>query len=282
MSKPPGDPERLLGHELVLDNATFRLLGVTPAWTRYLVLDFRASAVSDDKRDFVLRSAVNLATGALPDAVLAAVAPCLDAADETTRRLPVDAELPATVGSARGCWTSCARALPPRLEPALDPFVKGLRRRLAVTRTGCISIITNCITRRCSACACAARGRSETAARGTAGRGDRARISRQAGRPRAAICHAGHGRVGADAGTGDAGASFRGADPPAQGGADHAPGLEPGGAAAGAAGLRGHVVYRASAAGLRRRAASRGSRGVGPLHRLRASILPRLPPSGMS
>src|SRR3954452_1489474 len=51
----PGDPERILGHELVLDNATFRLLGVSPAWTRYLVLHFRISAVSDEKRDFMLR-----------------------------------------------------------------------------------------------------------------------------------------------------------------------------------------------------------------------------------
>ena len=38
--RAPSDPERVLGHELVLDNATFRLLGVAPAWTRYLVLDF--------------------------------------------------------------------------------------------------------------------------------------------------------------------------------------------------------------------------------------------------
>ena len=65
----PGDPERILGHELVLDNATFRLLGVTPAWTRYLMLDFRISAVSDEKRDFMLRLGFNLATGALPDEV---------------------------------------------------------------------------------------------------------------------------------------------------------------------------------------------------------------------
>jgi hypothetical protein len=49
-AKSPGDPERVLGHELVLDNATYRLLGVAPAWTRYLILDFRASAISDDKR----------------------------------------------------------------------------------------------------------------------------------------------------------------------------------------------------------------------------------------
>ena len=31
-AKAPGDPERLLSHELVLDNATFRLLEVAPVW----------------------------------------------------------------------------------------------------------------------------------------------------------------------------------------------------------------------------------------------------------
>jgi hypothetical protein len=41
-TKAPNDPERVLGHELVLDNATYRLQSVTPAWTRYLLLDFRA------------------------------------------------------------------------------------------------------------------------------------------------------------------------------------------------------------------------------------------------
>ena len=78
-ARTPGDPQRLLEHELVLDNATFRLLGVAPAWTRYLVMDFRASAVSDDKRDFILRLGVNQGTGALPDAMLAAIAPATDA-----------------------------------------------------------------------------------------------------------------------------------------------------------------------------------------------------------
>src|ERR1019366_722911 len=127
-ARTPGDPERLLAHELVLDNATFRLLGVTPAWTRYLMMEFRASAVSDDKRDFLLRLGVNLATGAVPDAVLAAMERTLedDAADGQS---PEDAELPAD-------WDRCrllglvAQALPPRVETVLDPFVKGLRRRL--------------------------------------------------------------------------------------------------------------------------------------------------------
>ena len=127
-ARAPGDPERVLGHELVLDNATFRLLGVTPAWTRYLVMDFRASAVSDDKRDFVSRLGVNLATGALPDAVLAAVMPVLDE-NEADAVPPEDADLP-TPWDRSGILDLVARALPARVEVALDPFVKGLRRRL--------------------------------------------------------------------------------------------------------------------------------------------------------
>jgi hypothetical protein len=132
-ARTPGDPERLLGRELVLDNATFRLLSVTPAWTRYLVLDFRATAVSDDKRDFMLRLGVNLATGALPDAVMAAVVPMLDtpAPDmgEADAVPPEDAVLPASWERSR-MLDLVVRALPPRVEVALDPFVTGLRRRL--------------------------------------------------------------------------------------------------------------------------------------------------------
>lgn len=126
-ARMPGDPERMLERELVLDNATFRLLGVTPAWTRYLVMDFRASAVSDDKRDFVIRLGVNLATGALPDMVIKALDPFLDQSEDD----PVAPEdLPPMWDRARVAEL-IRKALPPRLDVALDPFIKGLRRRLA-------------------------------------------------------------------------------------------------------------------------------------------------------
>ncbi len=124
----PSDPERVLGHELVLDNATFRLLGVKPAWTRYLVMDFRASAASDEKRDFIRRVGVNLATGALPDAVIMALGPFLDRLEADTV-VPEEADLPAVWDRGR-IAALVGRALPPRLDVALDPFIKGLRRRL--------------------------------------------------------------------------------------------------------------------------------------------------------
>jgi hypothetical protein len=127
--KPPGDPDRLLSHELVLDNATYRLLGTKPAWTRYLTMDFRASAVSDDKRDFMLRIGVNLATGMLPDVILGGVKPFRES-EEMTECIPEDATLPATWDRER-LLDLVARALPSRLDEALGPFIKGLQRRLA-------------------------------------------------------------------------------------------------------------------------------------------------------
>jgi hypothetical protein len=135
--RAPGDPEQALSHELILDNATFRLLEVAPVWTRYLVLDFRASAVSDDKRDWIVCLGVNLATGALPDAVLAAIGPAVvppfesdvhgDGNESPTP--PADVDLPAD-WDRRRLLSLVTRALPPRLDVVLGPFVKGLRRRL--------------------------------------------------------------------------------------------------------------------------------------------------------
>ena len=142
-AKAPGDPEALLAKELPLDNATHRLLDLSPAWTRYLVLDFRASAVSDDKRDFMLPLAINLATGALPDAALVALAPALDQPmpasgppDENQHdpaqndaMSPPPAELPA-VWERKRLLDVVNRAVQPRLDTLLNPFIKGLRRRL--------------------------------------------------------------------------------------------------------------------------------------------------------
>jgi hypothetical protein len=127
--RAPSDPERVLAHELVLDNAIFRLLGVTPAWTRYLVLDFRFAAVSDEKREGVLRLGVNQATGAIQDALFEQIAPWLDAEEEGDSALPDEELLP--VWDRRRVLDLVAEALPPRLDATLAPFHKGLRRRLS-------------------------------------------------------------------------------------------------------------------------------------------------------
>lgn len=121
------DAERLLAQELVLDNATFRLLDAAPAWTRYLVLDFRYTALSDEKREGTQRLMLNLATGAMPDAMAGGIAAWLgepdDGAMSTDATLPADWDRALVIERVR-------RALPWRVEAALAPFVTGLRRRL--------------------------------------------------------------------------------------------------------------------------------------------------------
>jgi hypothetical protein len=121
------EPERLLEQELGLENATYRLLGTAPAWTRYLVPTFRVTALSDEKREALLGLPVNLATGAMPDAMLARLeeregvfGPDAETPEET-----VPADWPPERLDAR-----VRQALPWRVDAALASFVKGLQRRL--------------------------------------------------------------------------------------------------------------------------------------------------------
>jgi hypothetical protein len=155
------DAERLLEKELGLENATYRLLDAAPAWTRYLVLEFRFTALSDEKRAGTQRLAINLATGAMPDVLPDRMArflagdgglvsdaglvrvwgPVRDrglvrdggsadgAADNGDSALPEDAALPRDWDRAR-VIDRVRSALPARVEAALAPFVAGLRRRL--------------------------------------------------------------------------------------------------------------------------------------------------------
>jgi len=129
------DAAALLAQELTLDNATFRLLDVAQAWTRYLLLDFRFTAMSEEKRQGTRRLAINLATGAMPDALMEQLAPLLGAeavADMADGRTGDDKprDLPAYWPSARLAG-QVQRALPSRIEQALAPFTKELERRLA-------------------------------------------------------------------------------------------------------------------------------------------------------
>lgn len=126
---PLSGVDRILEHEIQLGNATFRLLGAGPAWTRCLVLDFRFTAFSDEKRDGMLRFGLNLATGAALDGVLERLVPHL--AEGAADAMPSEeAGLPPPWPRER-VLDVLDRALPPRLARQIDPFVKGLRRRMA-------------------------------------------------------------------------------------------------------------------------------------------------------
>jgi len=123
------DAELLLQQQLDLGNATCRLLDSTPAWTRCLILHFRYSALSDEKRDGVLRLGINLATGAVLDEMLDRLMPSL--ADEAVEQDWPEAEALPPSWDRQRLLAAVGPALSPRLATLLEPFTRSLRRRLA-------------------------------------------------------------------------------------------------------------------------------------------------------
>jgi hypothetical protein len=140
---PPSDPERVLDRVLDLPNATWRFQGMSATWTRCLMLAFRFTAVSDEKREGLIWLGFNLGTGALISDILARLRPAL-------AQMP-DWHVPnrATRDAAGAGWSSADKftqsaqaglraTLAARLHPLLDrqvresmePFLRAMRRRL--------------------------------------------------------------------------------------------------------------------------------------------------------
>src|SRR5262249_57812322 len=130
----PGAPDRTL--ERVLDSPTavwhFQAMSAPP--TRCVMLAFRFTAVSDEKREGLIWLGFNLGTGAVVTDILTRLRPALaqmadwQAPEQATR-------------SAAGPGWSAAR-LEARLRPLLDrqvrdsiePFLRAMRRRLGRDR----------------------------------------------------------------------------------------------------------------------------------------------------
>ncbi|MFL9828739.1 hypothetical protein [Rhodoplanes sp. SY1] len=126
---PVGDPTRILDKALDLPNAVWRLHGVTEGWARCLLLAFRYTAVSDEKREGLVWLAFNEGTGAAID----------DIGKRLRHLLAADADWQAPIADVRraaGCGSDPA-ALAARLPPLLDlrvrrelePFLRAMRRR---------------------------------------------------------------------------------------------------------------------------------------------------------
>lgn len=126
---PPSDPERVLDRALDLPNAVWRLQGISATWTRCLMLVFRFTATSDEKREGLVSLGFNLATGAVINDILAKLQPALA---EPEWHVPAAA----TKHTAGAGWSQTRLAS--RLHPLLDgvvrenvePFLRAMRRRL--------------------------------------------------------------------------------------------------------------------------------------------------------
>lgn len=126
----PSEPERMLGHALDLPNAVWRLQGHRAAIARCLVLAFRYSARSDEKREGLFWLGYNQSTGAVIDSIAARLLPGV--LRETDWQVP-EAAASAVAGPR---WD--AAVLETRLRPhlerrvwqELDPFLRAMQRRL--------------------------------------------------------------------------------------------------------------------------------------------------------
>lgn len=127
----PGNPERVLQHTLELVNATYRLQEVSPAWTRYWLLQFRYTAISDERRDGLLALGFNLASGATLDGLQEALLDALANPDLAGAQ----PELPPT--GLPESWSRpqlvdiLQRTLPTRVAQRLQPFLNNMQRRQA-------------------------------------------------------------------------------------------------------------------------------------------------------
>lgn len=128
---PPGDPARLIGHALALPNAVWRLQGESSAWTRLLLLAFRTTAVSDEKREGLIWLGFNCGTGAVLDAKLLSRLRASLARDVDWCVPKPDARHAA--GPAWDAATISERVRPiieQHVRQDLEPFLAAMRRRL--------------------------------------------------------------------------------------------------------------------------------------------------------
>jgi hypothetical protein len=126
----PGDPQRILDHALDLPNAVWRLHSTKATFTRCLVMAFRYTAISDEKREGLIWIAFNLATGAAIDEIAAGLRGLL--AQEQNWQAP-EPEIRVAAGPGWDPAVLQSRVRPllnHRIAQDLGPFLQAMRRRL--------------------------------------------------------------------------------------------------------------------------------------------------------
>jgi len=177
---PPSDPERMLDRAFDLPNAVWRLQGMSATWTRCLMLTFRFTAVSNEKREGLISLGFNLATGAVINDILARLRPAL---------AQPEWHVPAAAMKRIAGWSEATLAS--RIHPLLDgevresvePFLRAMRRRLERDRNRIHAYHDELRRASLKRLETLARAEGEPAGRpatrDASSRGDRARIPRQ-------------------------------------------------------------------------------------------------------
>jgi hypothetical protein len=127
----PGDPERTIDRALDLPNAIWRLQGAGSAWTRCLLLAFRYTAISDEKREGLVWLGFNQGTGACLDGDILDRFRLL--LGHETDWLAPEPDVRAEAGAGWDDETLVARVRPlveHLVRRDLEPFLRAMRRRL--------------------------------------------------------------------------------------------------------------------------------------------------------
>ncbi|NOT63094.1 MAG: hypothetical protein HOP19_23035 [Acidobacteria bacterium] len=127
---PAPSLERLIEHHVELPNAVYRILSSETAWTRYVLFVFRYTAMSEEKREGIIRLGFNLANGSALDPFIDVLFDAALAADTAPAVTPPALnQLPADWAAAK--WQKAlSRTLPAHVNHHLAPFVSGMQRRL--------------------------------------------------------------------------------------------------------------------------------------------------------
>lgn len=130
----PSEPQEVLDRALDLPNAVCRFLGITETHTRCMMLAFRYTAVSDEKREGLIWLGFNTGTGAVINDLLAQLRPKLA---QMPGAQPPDM---ATMLAAGPRWSAAAiecKARPlidRQVREEIEPFLRAMQRRLARDR----------------------------------------------------------------------------------------------------------------------------------------------------
>jgi hypothetical protein len=129
------DPERLIDHAFDLPNATWRLRGTSPAWARCLLLSFRYTAISDDKREGLVWLGFNQSTGAVVTDLLLKLRPFALAQDDWSAPDPTVYQMAGTRWDGATLRARVAPLLQHSVRRELEPFLRAMGRRLDRDRT---------------------------------------------------------------------------------------------------------------------------------------------------
>ena len=127
----PSSPERQIEAALELPNAVWRLKGVEPSWCRCLLLAFRYTAISDEKRAGLVWLGFNCTTNAVLDEEI--VARLRDQLADATEWRQAEPESVADAGAPWPADRICGRSKPlldRAIRADLEPFLAAMRRRL--------------------------------------------------------------------------------------------------------------------------------------------------------